>query len=70
MKKKHPYELRKQIRAKLPWFLINLGIAGKGKNCEDVNAEHDEYNIDGKVNGCYYCEQTFKRIENDQSDRS
>ena len=41
MKKKHPYELRKQIRSKLPWFLIDLGIAGKGKNCEKLNADHD-----------------------------
>ena len=59
MKKKHPYELRKQIRSKLPWFLIDLGIAGKGKNCEKLNADHDQYKIDGETNGCYYCKQIF-----------
>lgn len=61
MKKRHPYELRKQIRARLPWFLIQIGIAAKGKDCKKVNASHSYYNIDGKSNGCYYCEQEFQR---------
>jgi hypothetical protein len=52
---KHPYELRLRIREKLPWFLINIGIADKGKNCESVGAEHIWYNIDDTISGCYYC---------------
>jgi hypothetical protein len=54
-KKNHPYSWRLKIRGRLPWFLINLGIADKGKNCEDVGAEHLWYNIDDKNPGCYYC---------------
>lgn len=61
MKKQHPYELRKRLRSVLPWFLIDMGIAGKGKNCELVGANHSYYNIDGSSNGCYYCEQEFIR---------
>jgi len=61
MIKRHPYELRKQIRSILPWFLINMGIAAKGKDCEKVNAEHSFYNINGISNGCYYCDQEFPR---------
>ena len=55
MHTKHPYGKRLWWRKRLPWFLINLGIADKGKNCESVNAEHSWYNIDNKTSGCYYC---------------
>lgn len=51
----HPYGIRKWWRSRLPWFLINLGVADKGENCELVNAKHHWYNIDGKSSGCYYC---------------
>jgi hypothetical protein len=61
MKNRHPYELRKRLRSILPWFLIDLGVAVKGKDCQSVNANHSLYNIDGVVNGCYYCEQEFPR---------
>jgi hypothetical protein len=54
--KKHPYELRLRIREKLPWFLIDLGFASKGKNCELVNASHSWYNKGNNLSGCYYCE--------------
>ena len=54
-KKRHPYELRLLIREKLPWFLINLGIAGKGEDCEKVKAEHEWYNQGGNISACYYC---------------
>ncbi|MEP1487577.1 MAG: hypothetical protein ABJK28_04015 [Algibacter sp.] len=55
MHTKHPYGKRLWWRKRLPWFLIDLGIADKGKNCESVNAEHSWYNIDNKTSGCYYC---------------
>lgn len=61
MKNRHPYELRKKLRGILPWFLIDIGIAAKGKNCKTVNANHSYYNINGILNGCYYCEQEFPR---------
>lgn len=57
MIEKHPYRFRFWWRARLPWFLIDLGIASKGKDCELVNAEHSWYNIDNKTSGCYYCKK-------------
>ncbi|WP_299229488.1 hypothetical protein [uncultured Psychroserpens sp.] len=57
---KHPYGIRYWWRERLPWFLINLGIADKGKDCELVNAEHSWYNIDEKSSGCYYCKVSSK----------
>jgi len=62
LKSKHPYKWRTIVRCYLPWFLIDLGFADKGINCEDVDAEHYWYNIDNKTNGCYYC----KKIEKGQ----
>ena len=53
--KGHPYALRTQIRRILPWFLINLGIADKGEDCEKVGASHYWYNIDNEYSGCYHC---------------
>lgn len=60
MKNKHPYEFRKWLRGNLPWFLINLGIADKGKDCHLVQANHKWYNIDNKSSGCYYCKVISK----------
>lgn len=51
----HPYRWRTWIRAHLPWFLINLGIANKAEDCERVDAQHWWYNIDGQSSGCYHC---------------
>jgi hypothetical protein len=53
--KKHPYEWRLRIRERLPWFLIDMGIANKGTDCEMVGAEHTWYNVDNVHSGCYYC---------------
>jgi len=52
----HPYRWRTWIRMRLAWFLINLGVAAKGRDCETVGAEHHWYNRDGKTSGCYHCE--------------
>lgn len=54
---RHPYEFRLRIRERLPWFLINLGIADKGKDCEKVGAKHVWFNIDNQFSGCYYCKE-------------
>ena len=52
----HPYAWRTWLRKRLPWFLINMGLAAKGKDCEAVGAEHQWYNRDNVSSGCYYCE--------------
>jgi hypothetical protein len=39
----------------LPWFLIELGVAAKGKDCESVNACHVWFNLNDENSGCYYC---------------
>ena len=54
--RRHPYEWRTRFRGRLPWFLINLGLAAKGRDCEAVGAEHHWYNRDHKTSGCYHCE--------------
>lgn len=61
-KKRHPYETRLRIRERLPWILINIGLCGKGKDCEKVGAKHKWYNIDNENFGCYYCRQ-IKRVK-------
>ncbi|MBM4231944.1 MAG: hypothetical protein FJ184_14645 [Gammaproteobacteria bacterium] len=53
-----PYRRRTWWRLHLPWFLINLGIAAKGKDCEAISGSHDWYNIDGATSGCYHCKVT------------
>jgi hypothetical protein len=53
---KHPYRWRTWIRTHLPWFLIDLGIARKGHDCEAVSGWHHWYNIDDTSSGCYHCE--------------
>ena len=52
----HPYRWRTWIRAHLPWFLIDLGIARKGHDCEAVGGWHHRYNVDDSSSGCYHCE--------------
>jgi len=52
---RHPFAWRTRLRRHLPWFLINLGIASKGDDCEAVGASHHWYNIDDVSSGCYHC---------------
>ena len=56
MNKKQPYRRRTWLRKQLPWFLINLGIATKGKDCEAAGGSHEWYNIDNENSGCYHCQ--------------
>ncbi len=51
-----PYRFRAWIRSHSPWFLINLGLATKGRDCESKGAHHTWYNIDSIKSGCYYCQ--------------
>ena len=39
----NPYRWRTCIRQRLPWFLIDLGFAAKGKDCESVGGQHYWY---------------------------
>jgi hypothetical protein len=55
MKSTSPYRWRTKVRSRLPWFLIGLGIAAKGKDCEAAGGQHDWYNKDGKRSACYHC---------------
>ena len=52
---RHAYGLRAWIRVHLPFWLIDLGVASKGRDCEAVGGDHHWYNIDGKCSACYYC---------------
>ncbi|GAA2355748.1 hypothetical protein [Dactylosporangium salmoneum] len=46
------FRARTAIRKRLPWFLINLGVADKGKtDC----GEHEWYNAGDGVAHCYHC---------------
>ena len=53
--KGHPYYWRTWVRGHLPWFLIKLGVADKGQDCEKVGGEHMWYNQGGTTSGCYHC---------------
>lgn len=53
--KPSPYRWRTSLRRYLPWFLIDLGVAAKGEDCEAAGGSHGWYNIDGKRSGCYHC---------------
>lgn len=51
----HAYALRTWLRGRLPWFLIDLGVANKGRDCEKVGGWHRWYNHDGENSACYHC---------------
>lgn len=51
----HPYRWRTWIRTQLPYFLIELGLAAKGEDCDAVGGDHRWYNIDNASSGCYHC---------------
>jgi len=50
-----PYRWRTWIRKRLPWWLINLGLASKGEDCEKAGGLHHWYNRDDVSSGCYHC---------------
>jgi hypothetical protein len=52
---KHPYRFRTWLRGRLPWVLINIGFAKKGKDCEIVGGWHRWYNSDNIISKCYHC---------------
>jgi len=60
----HPYRYRIWIRVRLPWWLINLGVADKGQDCEAVGGWHRWYTSTDEIDGCYHCEVTRRRLLN------
>lgn len=46
------YRWRTWLRRRLPWVLIDRGVAGKG---EGDCGRHEWYNSDGVVEHCYHC---------------
>ncbi len=44
-----PYRLRTWLRSNSPWFLIDLGFADKGADCELAGGVHEWHNIDNKM---------------------
>lgn len=50
-----PFRWRTRIRRHLPWFLIDLGLAAKGDDCEAHGGHHEWYNAGDSVSACYHC---------------
>lgn len=44
------------LRRHLPWFLLDMGIAEKGKDCEAVGGQHEWYNKNDVSSACYHCQ--------------
>ncbi|MGA5701718.1 hypothetical protein [Peterkaempfera bronchialis] len=53
MRQQGQFRWRTRLRRRLPWFLIERGIAAKG--AADCGA-HEWYNHDGAIARCYHCE--------------
>jgi hypothetical protein len=50
-----PFRWRTRLRRHLPWFLIDLGLADKGDDCEAHGGAHEWYNADDVMSACYHC---------------
>lgn len=53
-----PYRRRTWLRQRLPFWLIDLGIMAKGKDCEAADGRHEWYN-NGSGSACYHCRITI-----------
>ena len=67
-KYKHPYAWRTRLRQRLPSPCYSW--IAKGKDCEQVGAEHHWYNHDDARSSCYHCNvvrpgQLWRRDETD-----
>jgi mannose/cellobiose epimerase-like protein (N-acyl-D-glucosamine 2-epimerase family) len=50
-----PYRRRTWLRRKLPFWVIDLGIADKGQDCEAAGGFHEWYSQDSETSACYHC---------------
>jgi hypothetical protein len=57
---REPYRRRTWLRQRLPFLAIDLGLAGKGADCEAAGGRHEWYNPDGQSAACYHCQATAK----------
>jgi hypothetical protein len=55
MAARHPYAWRTALRRRMPSFLIKMGIAAKGDDCEAAGSNHEWYNHDDVQSACYHC---------------
>ena len=55
-----PYRRRTWLRQRLPFWLINLGFAAKGQDCEAAGGKHEWYNREGVNSGCYHCTKVVR----------
>jgi hypothetical protein len=52
------YRRRTRVRTHLPWWVLNLGVARKGRrDCRD----HDWYKASDAEDRCYHCEVGVRR---------
>ena len=42
----------------MPFWMIDLGIAAKGADCEAIGGRHEWYN-NGNGSACYHCRATI-----------
>ncbi len=52
---RQPYRRRTWLRQRLPFWVLDLGVAGKGHDCEAAGGRHEWYNQGGHRSGCYHC---------------
>jgi len=52
------YRWRTALRRRLPWFVVNRGVAAKGRG--DCGA-HEWYKQDDGEDRCYHCEVGVRR---------
>lgn len=50
-----PFRWRTHLRRHLPWFLIDIGLADKGDDCEAHGGMHEWYAAEVAVSACYHC---------------
>jgi hypothetical protein len=53
---RRPFRWRTALRRHLPYWVLDLGLAGKGEDCEAAGGAHEWYNRDGNTSGCYHCQ--------------
>jgi len=57
---REPYRRRTWLRQRLPFWLIGLGVADKGTDCEAAGGRHEWYHEDGEHSACYHCRVTAR----------
>jgi len=53
--RRQPFRWRTALRRHLPHWILNFGVAGKGRDCEAAGGAHEWYNRNESTSGCYHC---------------